>query len=135
MTDGERLLAAVIDAPDDDLPRLAYADWLEERGDAAGRARASFIRLQIELARLAEDDPRRPVELEHVRERLPVGHVRADEREPRVGGELRQARLFERRVVVVVQVVQAEDGMTILEETPGDVKADESGGACDKDGS
>jgi len=60
MTDGERLLAAVIDAPDDDLPRLVYADWLEEHGDAAGRVRAAFIRLQVELARLASDDPRRP---------------------------------------------------------------------------
>jgi uncharacterized protein (TIGR02996 family) len=35
-------------APDDDLPRLVYADALEERGDLK---RADFIRVQIELAR------------------------------------------------------------------------------------
>jgi uncharacterized protein (TIGR02996 family) len=42
------LLPAVLAAPDDDLPRLVYADALEEAGDAA---RAEFIRVQIELAR------------------------------------------------------------------------------------
>ena len=40
-------LAAVLAAPDDDGPRLVYADWLEDRGDAD---RAEFIRLQIRLA-------------------------------------------------------------------------------------
>lgn len=30
MTDEQALLKAIIDDPDDDLPRLAYADWLEE---------------------------------------------------------------------------------------------------------
>ncbi|MDW8244817.1 MAG: TIGR02996 domain-containing protein [Thermogemmata sp.] len=34
--------------PDDDLPRLVYADWLDERGDPRGE----FIRLQIARARL-----------------------------------------------------------------------------------
>jgi uncharacterized protein (TIGR02996 family) len=38
-------LKAVIAAPDDDLPRLIYADWLDERGDPRGE----FIRCQIEL--------------------------------------------------------------------------------------
>jgi uncharacterized protein (TIGR02996 family) len=35
MTEAE-LLAAVIAAPDDDEPRLVYADWLTERGDPRG---------------------------------------------------------------------------------------------------
>ncbi|MGL4555777.1 MAG: TIGR02996 domain-containing protein, partial [Gemmataceae bacterium] len=34
--------------PDDDGPRLIYADWLDEAGD---EARAEFIRLQIARAR------------------------------------------------------------------------------------
>jgi uncharacterized protein (TIGR02996 family) len=51
----EELLRAVRDDPDDDAPRLVYADWLEERGDP----RAEFIRVQCELARLGEGDPRR----------------------------------------------------------------------------
>jgi uncharacterized protein (TIGR02996 family) len=47
---------AIIASPDDDTPRLAYADWLDEHGDAA---RAEFIRVQIALARTGEDDARR----------------------------------------------------------------------------
>lgn len=48
-------LPSIIDAPDDDAPRLVFADWLEENGDTE---RAEFIRIQCELARLGEDDPR-----------------------------------------------------------------------------
>jgi uncharacterized protein (TIGR02996 family) len=40
---------AILAEPDDDTPRLIYADWLEERGDP----RAEFIRLQVELATMA----------------------------------------------------------------------------------
>jgi uncharacterized protein (TIGR02996 family) len=48
----EALLAAVVEAPDDDTPRLVYADWLEEHGSTeADRARAEFIREQVRLAR------------------------------------------------------------------------------------
>ena len=43
------LLAEIIAHPADDAPRLIYADWLEEHGDSA---RAEFIRVQCELARL-----------------------------------------------------------------------------------
>lgn len=51
------ILAAIADRPDDDTPRLAYADWLEDHaGDlpdpAAARARAEFIRVQCEVKRL-----------------------------------------------------------------------------------
>lgn len=44
---GRALLNAVIAAPDDDTPRLVYADYLEENGHDA---RAKYIRLAIELA-------------------------------------------------------------------------------------
>jgi uncharacterized protein (TIGR02996 family) len=47
MTQHDALLAAVCAAPDDDLPRLVYADWLDENGDAD---RAEFIRTQITIA-------------------------------------------------------------------------------------
>lgn len=57
MTDAEPLLKMIWDAPYDDGPRLVYADWLEEQGDAE---RAEIIRVQIDLSRLAEDDGRRP---------------------------------------------------------------------------
>ena len=51
----EPFLATILDRPAEDGPRLVYADWLEEQGDAD---RAEFIRVQIELARLPDDDPR-----------------------------------------------------------------------------
>jgi uncharacterized protein (TIGR02996 family) len=38
------LLEAVKDAPDDPTPRLVLADWLEEHGDDADRARARLLR-------------------------------------------------------------------------------------------
>ena len=37
--------------PDDDTPRLIYADWLDDQGDSA---RAEFIRVQCELSRLKQ---------------------------------------------------------------------------------
>jgi uncharacterized protein (TIGR02996 family) len=43
------LLAAICERPEDDGPRLVYADWLDEHGEGD---RASFIRVQCELARL-----------------------------------------------------------------------------------
>jgi len=49
-------LRASIAEPDDDLPRLIYADWLDERGDPD---RAQIIRTQIELARLPAGPRRR----------------------------------------------------------------------------
>jgi uncharacterized protein (TIGR02996 family) len=49
--DGAALLRAVLDAPDDDEPRLVYADWLTEQGDPRGE----FIVAQIELDRLGGD--------------------------------------------------------------------------------
>ena len=58
MLDREALLRAVCAAPDDDAPRLVYADWLEETGEPANIARAEFIRLQCELAPLHWKDER-----------------------------------------------------------------------------
>ena len=55
MSDDEKALQACIGAsPEDDLPRLVYADWLEERDQGI---RAEFIRLQCEIAKL-EAGPR-----------------------------------------------------------------------------
>src|SRR5262245_45881025 len=43
--------------PEDDAPRLVYADWLEEHGGPADAARARFIRSQCRRARLDPDSP------------------------------------------------------------------------------
>jgi uncharacterized protein (TIGR02996 family) len=55
----EAFLADIRDAPDDDAPRLIYADWLDDQGRPGGE----FIRLQCAQARLPEGDRRR-VEIE-----------------------------------------------------------------------
>ncbi len=58
------LLAGCRAAPADDTPRLILADWLDENADSAGvpadeaRARAQFIRVQVELARPTYDTAR-----------------------------------------------------------------------------
>jgi uncharacterized protein (TIGR02996 family) len=50
----EGLLDAIRKDPHDDLPRLAYADWLDDHGFAE---RSEFIRTQIKLAQLKKGDP------------------------------------------------------------------------------
>ncbi|MBX9579512.1 MAG: TIGR02996 domain-containing protein [Gemmataceae bacterium] len=60
MSDRRAFIEAILANPADDLPRLVYADWLEEHGDNLGRARADLVRIQCELARCPADDPRRP---------------------------------------------------------------------------
>jgi uncharacterized protein (TIGR02996 family) len=47
MTHHNGFLQDIIEHPEDDAPRLIYADWLEEHGDSD---RAEFIRVQCELA-------------------------------------------------------------------------------------
>lgn len=46
MSDRAAFVAAIEADPDSDLPRLAWADWLEEYGDARDRKRAELIRVQ-----------------------------------------------------------------------------------------
>lgn len=55
MTEGEALYRAILEQPDDDAPRLVWADWLDEHGDPD---RAEFVRLQCEWAALDPGDPR-----------------------------------------------------------------------------
>ena len=56
----EAFLRTIVENPDDDAPRLVYADWLDETEDPANAARAEFIRLQIRFEGLPADDPQRP---------------------------------------------------------------------------
>ena len=46
---------AVVADPADDLPRLVYADWLDDHGDPD---RAEFVRVQVEQARTPDLSPR-----------------------------------------------------------------------------
>jgi uncharacterized protein (TIGR02996 family) len=54
MTDLDALSRAILAHPDDDTPRLIYADALEDVGESD---RAALIRAQVELARAPEYDP------------------------------------------------------------------------------
>lgn len=54
MTHDDAFLQAILEAPDDDTPRLIYADWLDEHGDPA---RAEFIRLQYQIEETLLDNP------------------------------------------------------------------------------
>jgi uncharacterized protein (TIGR02996 family) len=54
-THHEGFLREICDHPDDDTPRLVYADWLEEQGLAE---RAEFIRAQIHMTRVSSGSRR-----------------------------------------------------------------------------
>jgi uncharacterized protein (TIGR02996 family) len=57
MNQEEAFLQAILEHPDDDAPRLVYADWLDEQGDAEQAEQAAFTRAQVRRARLPPDDP------------------------------------------------------------------------------
>jgi uncharacterized protein (TIGR02996 family) len=54
MSDRDALLAAIRAHPDDDTPRLIFADFLDDAGETA---RAAFVRAQVEVARSEPWDP------------------------------------------------------------------------------
>jgi uncharacterized protein (TIGR02996 family) len=54
MSDRLGLMRAIHEQPEDDLPRLAYADWLEEQDDPA---HAEFVRVEVALSRVRRGSP------------------------------------------------------------------------------
>jgi uncharacterized protein (TIGR02996 family) len=56
MQQDQAFLQDICEHPDEDAPRLVFADWLEDHHPSEGAARAEFIRLQCQLARLAPED-------------------------------------------------------------------------------
>ena len=49
--------------------------------------------------------------------------------------QLGEARLLQLRIVIVVHIIEADHGLAVAQQPPGDMKADETGGAGDQDGS
>ena len=94
--DDDAFLRAIIDRPDDDLPRLIYADYLDERGDPRGE----FIRVQVELSRRDASPPVRDLE---ARERQLLYRHRAAWLR-RLDGDWWGDAVFERGFVVQVDV-------------------------------
>ncbi len=90
MTDLDALFAAILENPDEDTPRVAYADELDER---AGRAteRAELIRVQCALAKHSDPHP-----LESYRAAVNAGMMKPDmqaiERVAEMEGEIRALR-------------------------------------------
>jgi len=80
MTEREAFLAAIAEAPHDDVPRLVYADWLDERDDPLGE----FIRLQLELEplRIPRSDPRAELERNRLLHKIPPGKDYPDRKTP-----------------------------------------------------
>src|SRR5262245_42394378 len=66
--DEEAFLRAISATPDDDAPRLVYADWLDEHSDP----RAEVVRLQVRLRQLSTSDPTY-MELANRQQELRVG--------------------------------------------------------------
>jgi uncharacterized protein (TIGR02996 family) len=114
----QAFLDAIVSAPEDDTPRLVFADWLDENGEPE---RAEFIRAQCALARLsAEDrplaalscrDPRRD-ELEDRQEILRTRHAKdwLDDLpfRPVNGRFYEEERIWQRGFVGEIQITAAD---------------------------
>ena len=77
LSDRDALLVAIRANPEEDTPRLMFADWLDENDDAT---RAEFISkaFQCELAQLADDGSASQAVYEFLRDRDPDTRVAAD---------------------------------------------------------
>ena len=80
-------------------------------------------------------DVRKAVLGEQLRHGGAVGEIAFDELEARQFGELGEPRLFQFRIVIGVEIVEADDAAAVAEEPPRDVETDEAGGAGDETGS
>ena len=81
------------------------------------------------------DDPgdRSALPLDRRGHRLAVRDVGADEGEGLVRSKQGQPGLLEAHVVIVVQIVHAEDAFAARQQRPADMEADEAGGAGHED--
>ncbi len=101
------LLRAIAANPDDDTPRLVYADWLQENaGEIPGRKRlemnrmAEFIRQEVAAARESDEDQQRRCQdrADHL---FRLHHSRWTSPFRRTGGELEFRRGFLHRMVTL----------------------------------
>src|SRR4051812_3605886 len=56
----DAFMRRILADPADPVPRLVFADWLEETGHSPNLAWAGYLRLADELASAPTDDVRRP---------------------------------------------------------------------------
>src|SRR3569623_1802460 len=101
------LIEAIRRRPDSDLPRMMYADWLEERSDPRGE----LIRVQCLLSRMPPVAPGR-VDLEARERRLRSDHYEAWIEEPLVLIGVKRAEF--RRGLIEALEVDAEQWLAQL---------------------
>lgn len=80
MADEGSFLRAILANPADDLPRLVYADWLDEQQSEEATQKAEFIRLQATLGKGYGKERQHKRSRARVRElatQLPVGWLAA----------------------------------------------------------
>jgi uncharacterized protein (TIGR02996 family) len=108
MTPDRAFLDAVLANPDDDTPRLVYADWLEENGDGP---RAEFIRLQCQAAKRSGWGPSRRQSAATDREAI-IEVVHGDQWQPEVPASVRRRHGTFRRGFAALLRRDAEDWLT-----------------------
>jgi uncharacterized protein (TIGR02996 family) len=101
MNQRDALLCEICDRPDDDAPRLVFADWLTDHGDPLW---AEFIRVQVELARLPAAEERRAGLMEREDELWSAIGERLQAELPKVAGLYWEA--FERGLAGWVRVTR-----------------------------
>ena len=78
MTDDAAFLSAIQANPNDELARLVYADWLDEKGDRRG----GYLRAECELAAIAEPTNDQRASLKRTAEGIPSDWIAAVSRGP-----------------------------------------------------
>src|SRR5262245_35180079 len=107
-------LADIAANVEDDGPRLVYADWLDDHGDAP---RAAFIRAQCRLATMGPCDPERYV-LEADETNLLAKHGKKWLKPlPKVGASVEFVRGFPSRFTLSMQKL-LEHGEALLAAAP-----------------
>jgi uncharacterized protein (TIGR02996 family) len=117
MTQAESLLAAVFAHPDDDGPRLVYADYLQQQGDPRGE----FIAIQCALARGGNDD-RQQRKLERRQEELFQSHAKHWSAAVGIGyypgifhrGFIKQARITSKDLATYGEILFAREAFTSM---------------------
>ncbi|MCG8587362.1 MAG: TIGR02996 domain-containing protein [Pirellulales bacterium] len=103
--------------PTDDIPRLIFADFLEEAGDEQGE----LIRVQVELSRVAVGDPRRAALIERERALLDEFGDRWLAPMHALGVEGASVRCFQRGLIERVRIPASrflESGLELCQITP-----------------
>jgi uncharacterized protein (TIGR02996 family) len=75
-SEAEAFLRDVMEHPDDDAPRLIFADWLQDQPDPVLSARGELVRVQVQRARMSLSEERQ-AELQAREEELLRQHAAA----------------------------------------------------------